>query len=391
MQEKLYKLIDFLRENNEYYSKIFDKFRNRDLNWQEIPFLTRDQIYKYGLSGDKKLLSKNLKIGYIFSTGGTTGKPKYIAYTFEEFDLVCFYLAHCYEGIEPSDIVANLFMVGNMWASFISVNKALEKKRCTILPIAGNTEYTLIKSYIQYFKPNCIVGLPTQIMQVLSIDMNFVKKIYYGGEKFLESQVNFLKNMGCDFIRSGGYASVDADIIAYQCKDLYYDQHHIFVDHQIVEIIDINTEQVIFEYEKVGEIVVTNLDRYLCPVIRYRTGDLARWIKPKCNCNLPTIELIGRYDDWIRLASYDFYYKDLADALYPYSISLKVNRSQNILTVLIKKDKSLKKLDEEEILERLKNSNWQLKEGIENNLITVRIEYVEELPKTNKRVNVIYE
>ncbi|MCS7243367.1 MAG: hypothetical protein RMJ36_01345 [Candidatus Calescibacterium sp.] len=391
MNEKFWRLVDFLIENNDFYSKILKKVCVKSGDYSEIPFLTRKDIYEFGLSGTKSLVSKNLKIGYIFSTGGTTGKPKYVAYTFDEFELVSFYLSKCYDGIVESDVVANLFMAGNMWASFISVNRALEKLRCTILPISGTTSIELIKNYLGYFRPNCVVGIPTQIIQVVSEKTNFLNKVYYGGESFLENQIKFLMSIGCKIIKSGGYASVDADIIAYQCDMLDFNQHHIFTEHQFVEIIDIENGIVLNEKEKIGEVVVTNLDRYLCPIIRYRTGDLAKWVDPKCSCGRPTIELMGRFDDWIRLASYDFYYQDFAKALYPFQISLKINRSKSLVTILIENNDECKKMSESEIIEKLKLVNWQLKEGIEENMLKVEVQYVKQLPMTNKKINVIYE
>lgn len=384
---KLTRLVDFLKSNNEYYRKLFCNFKSID-DFFEIPFLTRDEIYRYGFSGSRDLVSKNLKVGYIFSTGGTTGKPKYIGYTFEEFEKVVDYLYRCYSGIEQEDIVANLFMAGNMWSSFLFINRVLEKRQCTILPISGNTNIDLMKSYVKFFKPNCIVGIPSQIIQVVDNDSNFIEKIYYGGEMFLKSQEEFLYGIGCKMIKSGGYASVDADIVGFQCHYLQGTKHHIFVEHQIVELVSLDGDEIIDYPDKVGQIVVTNLDRYLCPIIRYKTGDLGRWVKSDCDCSLPTIELLGRFDDWIRLASYDFYYQDFAEVFYPHNIALKINRQDNLITVLLEKQGNV---DLDYYLNEIKKKNWQLEEGLQSKIIKLNIEIVQNLPRTNKKINVIYE
>ncbi|MEN3015716.1 MAG: AMP-binding protein [bacterium] len=387
MNEKLINLLDFVSKNNHYYSSVLKDFKG---NFEDIPFLTRQDIYEHGYSGDKTLVSRGMKVGYIFSTGGTTGKPKYIGYSFQEFETVCQYLVECYRGIDEQDLVANLFMAGNMWASFLFVSRALEKIGCSILPIAGNTDLMLTKFFISNFRPNCIVGIPTQIVNVFENDWDFVRKIYYAGENFLPQQIEFFKSRGC-IIYSGGYASVDADIIGFQCSNIPIPLHHIFTSHQIVEIIDIDTGKPITELNQVGEIVVTNLDRYLCPIIRYRTGDLGKWVKSSCGCNLPTIELIGRYDDWIRLASFDFYYQDFAYVFYPYPITLVINKQDSLVTVLVQSSSEISQKQIHEYIELLKNRNWQLKEGIESNLIKVQIKSVSQLPSTNKKINVIYE
>lgn len=389
---KLSSLLDFLSYSNVYYSDLLRKYKS----FEDIPFLEREHLYKFGLSGDRSLISKGLKIGYIFSTGGTTGKQKYIAYSFEEFDVVCDYLSLCFSGLEVDDVVANLFMSGNMWASFLAVSKSLEKIKPTVLPISGITDFDLAFSYISFFKPNVLLGLPSYIVQILKklkdslkdLDDLFVKKIYYAGEMF--EDISFAKSMNIDFIRSAGYASVDADVIGFQCHNLSLNYHHIFVDHQLVEIVDTSNNKVIRDYNITGEIVVTNLDRYLNPVVRYKTGDLGRWVKANCSCNLPTIELLGRFDDWIRLATYDFYYSDFVKAFYPFKLSLKINRKENIVSVLLKEEEGLK-VDQEYFIEKLKEVNWQLKEAIEKQVIKINVSLVKSLPKTNKKINVIYE
>ncbi len=387
LNEKLGKLIEFLKANNEYYSEIFKEY-GEDL--RNIPFLTSQLIRLHGLAGTKKMISKNLKIGYIFSTGGTTGKPKFICYTFDEFEIVVDLLCQCYQFVEENDIVANLFMAGNMWASFIFVNKVLQKRNCSILPISGTTNIELIKNYIEFFKPNCIVGIPTQIMQVISKDYYFLKKVLFAGELFTQNQLKFLYDMSC-LVRSAGYASVDADVIGYQCIELKINQHHVFTEHQIVELIDLESDESIAEEDRVGQIVVTNLDRFLNPVVRYKTGDLGKWVRTNCGCDKPTIELLGRFDDWIRLASYDFYYQDFANVFYPLNIALKINRNESKVTVLIEKTSEELSIDYDEMIEKLKKENWQLREGIEEKLIKVEFEFVSSLPKTNKKIKVVYE
>lgn len=73
-------------------------------------------------------------------------------------------------------------------------------------------------------------------------------------------------------------------------------------DHQLVEIVEPGTGRPVAP-GTIGEVLVTNLDRRLMPLIRYRIGDLARWMPEPCACGraMPRIELMGRSDDqaWI--------------------------------------------------------------------------------------------
>jgi phenylacetate-CoA ligase len=406
------------------YSKVLEKFNMKNIDqinesnlfdiFYNLPLITRDDIYNHSLTGSKDILTTYEKC-YIFSTGGTTGKHKYIAYSFDEFEKITYYLSQIYflGGISKNDVVANLFMSGNLWTSFIAVNKALEALGCIILPVSGNTSIELIVEYLSVLKPNVILGIPTQILEIAkyieknNLDIS-IEKIFYGGEVLYDNQREYLKKvLKTTLIKSAGYASVDAGPIAYQCKYLEKNHHHILTNYQFVEIVDPESNEIIkFTDNKPGEIVVTNLERFLMPVIRYKTGDLGKWVSNECKCLRSSyiIELLGRFDDWIRLASYDFYYQDfinalqLIDYLEPF-VQLRISKKEYYLEVSLKlKDYfnlNETKLNEikELYLTNLKNTNWQLKEGIETNLIKININFVKQFiksPKTGKILKIIY-
>jgi len=258
-----------------------------------------------------------------------------------------------------------------------------------------------------------ILGIPTQILEIAkyieknNLDIS-IEKIFYGGEVLYDNQREYLKKvLKTSLIRSAGYASVDAGPIAYQCKYLEKNHHHILTNYQFVEIVDPESNEIIkFPDKRSGEIVVTNLERFLMPVIRYKTGDLGKWVSNECKCLRSSyiIELLGRFDDWIRLASYDFYYQDfinalkLIDYLEPF-VQLRISKKEYYLEISLKlKDYfnlNETKLNEikELYLTNLKNINWQLKEGIETNLIKININFVKRFiksPKTGKIFKIIY-
>lgn len=60
--------------------------------------------------------------GHVFSSGGTSGNPKYSFYSNKEFEQVAEMLAIGYQsqGLQPGDLCANLFAAGNMWSSFLA-------------------------------------------------------------------------------------------------------------------------------------------------------------------------------------------------------------------------------------------------------------------------------
>ena len=89
--------------------------------------------------------------------------------------------------------------------------------------------------------------------------------------------------------------------ITYPCP-FKKDTLHVDEESYFVEIIDLENQHVL-EEDRVGELVVTTLDRYSAPLLRYRTGDLVRAGTDACPCGSPHLALVGgirgRRDDML--------------------------------------------------------------------------------------------
>lgn len=88
------------------------------------------------------------------------------------------------------------------------------------------------------------------------------------------------------------YGCSEAGEVAWQCHQNH--GYHINADNCIVEIV--KDDKPVTDGE-VGEVVITNLNRYAMPIIRYKNGDLARLSRETCpcGCKLPMIaEIVGR-------------------------------------------------------------------------------------------------
>jgi phenylacetate-coenzyme A ligase PaaK-like adenylate-forming protein len=269
-------------------------------------------------------LTSVLERAYVFASGGSTGAPKFSFYSYDEWDQVTSILAEIYQvaGISSRDVVGNLFMAGNLWTSFIVANEALAKIGCVTLPIAGNADVELVLRYMQLFNPTALVGLPSIIIQIAEeVERRGlhpkVDKILYGGEHLGAQVRNLLRRaLGATVIVSAGYASVDAGPIGYQCHETPGSVHHLLYDYQYLEILDVDTLEPI-KGEREGEIVITNMERHLMPILRYRTGDRGRWVRTPCACGrrTPLFELLGRVDDVVRVGSVSVYPDSIADVL----------------------------------------------------------------------------
>ncbi len=248
----------------------------------------------------KKIFEKSTHPpGYIFSSGGTTGEPKYVHFSYEEFDFVTDMLAKNFraQGIKPGMMVANLFVAGNLWSSFMAVEKALEKIGVIQLPIGGLASSENISVYLQKFKPDVVLGIPSllvktaEFMEEKSLRIK-IPRVFYAGEALSEARSRYLKKVwGVECFGSAGYASVDAGVIGYQCSFCAPGEHHLFSDLIDMKIID-------------GEAVVSSLYRKSLPIRNYRTGDRVEFISA-CSCGdpAPRFKLLGRADSIMQIFS----------------------------------------------------------------------------------------
>ncbi|MCK5684957.1 AMP-binding protein, partial [bacterium] len=275
---------------------------------QSLPVLTKKIFYENSPPKKNSIITESLlEAPLIFASGGSTGNPKFSYFTDSEFNTIASALADNYilNGIIKSDKIANLFMAGFLWSSFICVDRAINIIGATNIPIGGQTEIDTIIKYLEIFKPTVIMGLPSQlveiarIMQKRKIELN-VRTVFYAGEQMNDSIMSQLQNSwNVSNFKSAGYASVDAGPIGYQCKEQDKGIHHLYSNMQIIEILEFDSDKKVSDGET-GEITITNIFRKLMPFIRYRTGDQGYILKDqKCLCgrNDKVFKLIGRCDD----------------------------------------------------------------------------------------------
>lgn len=249
--------------------------------------------------------------GYIFSSGGTTGEPKFLHFSNEEFDYMSDMLAMNMklQGVKPGMTVANLFVAGNLWSSFICVERALEKIGVIQLPIGGLCSSENILMYLKKFKPDVVMGIPSMLVMNAEYmasknESLHVPMVFYAGEALSEIRREYLrKTWGTELFGSAGYASVDAGVIGYQCSECGPGEHHVFSDLIKLDIVN-------------GEGVVTSLARNTLPIVNYKTGDRIEWIKD-CSCGRKDkrFKLAGRIDNIIQIWSCRMLTNDIESSL----------------------------------------------------------------------------
>ncbi len=335
--------------------------------------------------------------GYIFSSGGTSGEPKFVHFSYEEFDYMSDMLAENFraQGILPGMTVANLFVAGNLWSSFLCVDKALEKIGAIQLPIGGLCAQENILFYLKKFRPQVVLGIPSMLVataefalsQGEALDVPFV---FYAGEALSGPRQDYLRKVwNTHVFGSAGYASVDAGVIGYQCNHCGPGEHHLFSDLVELEVVD-------------GEAVVTSLIRDSMPVRRYRTGDRVEWIEG-CACGRPDkrFRLLGRIDTTILIWSCRLPTSDIESCLAKYGIlTYQVRISEEIQEVSVREVLSISyeqgpgPMDPEAFLADLFQSSRDLKDTIDyltfrKNIEVLPVEAVPRNPRTGKISTII--
>ena len=416
VEDKLIELVDFVRRNSPFYKRFYSKVGEikSTIDFKKLPLLEKNHIYDNTPPKNYNLFTSKAVRGIYFASGGSTGEPKYVFYDQHEYEHIIKALAYSYEaaGLSEGDVIANLFVSGNLWSSWLSVEKAIAYTKATSVPIGSNLSLDEIVKYLSFFKVNTLIGLPSFLLKLAGfveenkIKLN-IKRIFYGGEYVGDEMVSYFKKVfeNCD-VKSAGYATADAGVIGFQCRYLSKGKHHLFTQSQYIEFLNPKTFKEVKPGE-IGEIVVTSFNKRKMPLIRYRVGDLGRWILKECECGRkePIFEILGRCDDRIHAGGAHIFVGDISNAIgkikelsFNFQIIIsKKNNKDHIEIVVEKKGKGnidindVKKNLEKSILENCVDFAESIKMGLID-LPTIRIvdpNTIERIKRTGKIKRVI--
>jgi phenylacetate-coenzyme A ligase PaaK-like adenylate-forming protein len=333
-------------ESVPFYRK---KINTNPQSFEDIPLLDSQELssFKPPIKFD----------GHIFASGGSTGKPKFSYYSNAEFELAAKMLARNFRlnGLNPKKRIANLFVAGNLWSSFLAVEKAMMNCDVNQLSIGGLADKILIIEYLERFKPDFILGIPTLLVD-LAMELKKKKKkiklegIFFAGEKFTSFGLALVEEVFLTKkIRSASYASVDAGPIGYQCEYCEEGEHHVFEDFVYLERVQ-------------GEAVVTTKYRSLQPILRLKTGDAISPIKlEQCKCGSlsPRFTLEGRSDNQINIWGCRIKLDQIEKSLKSESsvsqlqVVLKLTKKTELMVIRLE---SSKKIDEKKLLKKIYKS-----------------------------------
>ncbi len=402
--EKAISVYNVAREKSEFYK---DKYQNlADINntddWQQIPIFTKDELFNNSYPKSEKLLTLDLPLtnAIITSTGGSTGLARYTMLTYNEWNEFLERQADALRliGISETDVVANLFVAGSLWPSFVALHDNIRLIGAVHLPISANIDFDKMLQYIMEFKPTVLLSLPTvfviladKILQK-KLKVDFVKVIGYAGEHMSSMIRNHIrKAFGEEVsIKSLAYTSADCGLIGYQCDHCAPNEYHLPTDFQYVEIFDFEKNKICGPGEK-GEVLITNLERTSEPIIRYRIGDVATWTGKSCSCGdkNPLFVIEGRAGDDFKIggayiemdviensfsnyvsshgisANYQFELEDSSEGVLNLKLNIEssdINDSQQLI---------------EQIKTNIQDRVHDIKEGIAMKLVNLDVAFVD--------------
>jgi phenylacetate-CoA ligase len=315
-EESFKKAVDIFKKAREKSPFYAEKYKHIDdikdyQDWLEVPFLERNELYENTFPKSMDMLTRDLKGVVITSTGGSSGMARYGVLTYNELDRFVALQADALRsiGINSDDMIANLFLAGNLWPSFFSLAQVIEKLNATHLPVSGNIAVEEILKYMREFRPNVLLSLPTVFIFLADLiieqglDAGYVTTIAYAGEHMSAmTKSHIQKAFKNAKIHSLGYTSADCGLMGYQCLQCSAQEYHVPVDFHFLEIYNFEENRPCEEGES-GEVVVTITARDSLPIIRYRIGDMAKYKKTACSCGdtNPVLILEGRAGEDFKL------------------------------------------------------------------------------------------
>jgi phenylacetate-CoA ligase len=349
---ELSKLLAFAREHSTYYARHWQDLAPQISTLDQLPPIDPQQYWASSNNLDQwPVLTSTVERALVFKTGGTTSAGKLSVFTREEWQtLVRDFGRHLASQLNPGDRVANLFFVGDLYASFIFIHDALahETSGITEYPFTGDVDFTLLTDSIRQHRINVLAGVPAQLLTFASVlerqgqTLAEVESVLYGGESLFAGQLQMLHRVFPNArIASIGYASVDAGFIGATSRDCALGEHRMLASHSVLEIIDEHTGEVIEECDRTGRLLITNLTRRLMPLIRYPVGDLACW-RESATASMRKFALMGRSmsSQRVRVSSLTLLIDDIDTIIQRNTVSddwqLVISQSANVDIVCLK-------------------------------------------------------
>jgi phenylacetate-CoA ligase len=228
----------------------------------------------------------------------------------------------------------------------------------------------------------------TQLAQLLvarNETMDRIRVFMFSGEAFFDDQKGIVQAaFPLARIRSLVYASMDAGVLGYSASDIDWRIHRVNRPFVELEICPDGEDTVpIAEPNVSGRLLVTNLSRWLQPVLRYPSGDRAEWVDHAQGL----FRVLGRHHESARIGpvSLDLrHVREIIDEAFPGApiagIQLVVDRvdSMDSLTIRIGYHPSDPVEATKAVVAKLKDQRPMFHQHVDQKLISpLRVEFVD--------------
>lgn len=299
----------------EFYKKFYDEnnFHPKDLNvpedFEKIPIVTKKDI-RDNFDG---LIASGVDSKYrrVATTGGSTGEPLKVLHDLRVQIETFGWRTLSWWNIHPWDNIAFIYRVRRTGLKkFLSDIFWWPMKRI-FLDASFMTKDSMLKFVKEYkkIKPTVIQGYVGGVFEFAKfIDDNNIflippKAVWVTSAPLSESQRLFMEKVFNAPVFDQ-YGSCEVHWIAAECckqKGL-----HVFTDVRHIEFVDENGSNI--KNEEYGDVLITDLENRVFPLIRYKIGDKGRMLKRNCSCglNFPLMDKIkGRISDIIIMPNGD--------------------------------------------------------------------------------------
>ena len=278
-------------------------------DFELIPILTKQELR----GSLDQMVSSNHNLTNLIpvSTGGSTGEPVKVYHDPSvKMDVFGWRMLEWW-GVEPSE---------NSALAYRSIPKGMNKlfnkimwfptRRC-FLDASYMTNNSIEKFLVEYNrnKTKLIIGYVGAIHALAmylmrnNIKISPPKAVWTTSAPLPEFQRKFMQDIFKAPVYSQ-YGSCETFWLAAECGK--QNGMHMFSDIRHMEFVNSDGRDV--GDNKYGNILVTDLENYACPIIRYENGDIGRSISKKCDCgiNLPLMDTVkGRETDSIIMPNGD--------------------------------------------------------------------------------------
>ena len=243
------------------------------------------------------------------SSSGTTGQATVVYHNAHDLNewtgLVTRSLVMA--GCTPNDVFQNMMSYG-LFTGGLGLHYGAERLGMMVIPAGGGNSHRQIQllrdfnTTVIHITPSYALHL-SDVIADLGLDRNDFKLrlLVFGAEPYSEATREKIEEVyGVTACNCYGLSEMNGPGVAFECRQS--EGMHLWEDNYIVEIIDPQSGEPV-PPGRIGEVVLTTINREAMPLIRFRTRDLAHLHQDtECPCgrNFQRLSrIVGRTDDML--------------------------------------------------------------------------------------------